>query len=153
MRLAIMAAALIAGWGVAADAGGGWETPDGWSQAQRERYWNLLDELRCPVCQNESLASSQADLAGDLRAKVREMIDQGKSDADIKDYLVARYGNFVLYDPPVAPSTWLLWSGPLLLLALGLGIAWAVTHRPCPAPGLTEEEHERARRYLDENGP
>jgi cytochrome c-type biogenesis protein CcmH len=77
----------------------------------------ISEELRCLVCQNESLAGSRAELAEDLRREVRKLIQDGKSDTEIKDYLVARYGDFVLYRPPVKPTTWLLWFGPFALLA------------------------------------
>ncbi len=81
-----------------------------------QRMISIADELRCLVCQNESLASSRADLAQDLRREVRELIKSGKSDQEIRDYLVARYGDFVLYRPTVKPITWMLWFGPFLLL-------------------------------------
>lgn len=130
-----------------------WEAPAHWTQAQRNRYHDLLGELRCLVCQNESLASSSASLAGDLRARVQGMIDRGASNREIKAYLVERYGDFVLYDPPVKPRTWLLWSGPFLILILGAIIAWRVM-RGSRAGGAgsdsSETEHARARRYLDE---
>jgi cytochrome c-type biogenesis protein CcmH len=87
------------------------------------RLKNLEEELRCLVCQNQTLADSHAPLAEDLRREVRELAQSGKSNAEIKDYLVARYGDFVLYDPPVKATTWLLWFGPFLALAGG-GIAW-----------------------------
>lgn len=90
------------------------------------RLVHIAEELRCLVCQNESLSSSHADLAEDLRAQVREQIVSGKSDQEIKDYLVERYGDFVLYRPVVKPMTWLLWFGPfagLLIALLGLGIS------------------------------
>ena len=77
----------------------------------------ISEELRCLVCQNESLAGSRAELAEDLRREVRKLIRDGKSDPEIRDYLVARYGDFVLYRPPVKPTTWLLWFGPFALLA------------------------------------
>lgn len=77
----------------------------------------ISEELRCLVCQNESLAASRAELANDLREEVRKLISQGKTDTEIKEYLVARYGDFVLYRPPVKPTTWLLWFGPFALLA------------------------------------
>ena len=86
-----------------------------------QRLVLIAEELRCLVCQNESLAGSRAELAMDLRREVRTLIKSGKSDAEIKEYLVSRYGDFVLYRPPVKPTTWLLWFGPLLLL---LGAAW-----------------------------
>jgi cytochrome c-type biogenesis protein CcmH len=77
----------------------------------------ISEELRCLVCQNESLAGSRAELANDLREEVRKLIQEGKTDTEIKEYLVARYGDFVLYRPPVKPTTWLLWFGPFVLLA------------------------------------
>jgi len=80
------------------------------------RLNNLAKELRCLVCQNETLADSRADLALDLRREVRDKMRQGMSDAQIKEYLTQRYGDFVLYRPPVKSATWLLWFGPFLLL-------------------------------------
>lgn len=83
------------------------------------RFQHLTGELRCLVCQDENLADSNADFARDLRHKVFELMQQGKSDAQIKQYLVDRYSDFVLYDPPVNRRTWLLWFGPLLILIAG----------------------------------
>ncbi len=80
----------------------------------------ISEELRCLVCQNESLASSRAELANDLREEVRKLISQNLSDQQIKDYLVTRYGDFVLYRPQVKPLTWVLWFGPFLLLVVAL---------------------------------
>ncbi len=87
--------------------------------ALEARMLTLSKELRCLVCQNETLADSQADLAKDLREEVREKMQQGMSDAQIKTYLTQRYGDFVLYKPPIKSITWLLWFGPFLLLAAG----------------------------------
>jgi cytochrome c-type biogenesis protein CcmH len=87
-----------------------------------KRMVGLAEELRCLVCQNESLASSHAELAEDLRREVRELMQQGMSDQEIKDYLVARYGDFVLYEPPLKGFTLLLWLGPFALLLGGLGV-------------------------------
>ena len=87
--------------------------------AQEVRFQNLTRQLRCLVCQNENLADSNADLARDLRHEVFGLMQQGKSDDEIKQYLVDRYSDFVLYDPPVKRSTWLLWFGPGLFLLLG----------------------------------
>lgn len=84
------------------------------------RYQALVSELRCLVCQNQNLADSNAPLAADLRQLTYGMIREGKSDAEIIDFMVARYGDFVLYRPPLKPATAILWSGPFLLLALGL---------------------------------
>lgn len=85
-----------------------------------KRLIHISEELRCLVCQNESLASSRAELANDLREEVRKLIRQDKSDGQIKEYLVTRYGDFVLYKPEVKPLTWVLWFGPFLLLVLGV---------------------------------
>lgn len=99
-----------------------WQTPPGWSAQTRTRYQHLLETLRCLVCQDESLASSDAPLAADLRRHIRRMINRGESDRQIRQYLVDRYGDFVLYDPPFMPLTWVLWIGPFVLLAVGLGV-------------------------------
>ena len=84
----------------------------------------IAEELRCLVCQNESLASSHAELAEDLRREVRKLIKDGKTDSEVKTYLVERYGDFVLYKPPLTPLTWPLWFGPFLLLVLAIGGFW-----------------------------
>ena len=80
----------------------------------------ISNELRCLVCQNETIAASHADLAVDLRNQVREMLRQGRSDAEIMQYMTDRYGDFVLYRPPVKPTTWVLWYGPAALLVGGI---------------------------------
>jgi len=87
--------------------------------AQRQRFQHLTSQLRCMVCQNESLDASNADLAKDLRHQIFDMMQAGKSDAQIKQYLVARYSDFVLYDPPLKTSTLLLWFGPAALVPAG----------------------------------
>lgn len=86
--------------------------------AAEQDFKDLIAELRCLVCQNQSLADSDAELAHDLRAEVYAMVQDGKSDEEIVEFLVARYGDFVLYKPPVKPSTYLLWFGPFALLLL-----------------------------------
>lgn len=90
-------------------------------EAQRLRFQNLTSQLRCMVCQDESLNASNADLAKDLRGKIFAMMQAGKSDAEIKQYLVSRYSQFILYDPPLQPQTWLLWFGPALIVLAGAG--------------------------------
>ena len=85
-----------------------------------ERLMKLSKELRCLVCQNETLADSRADLAEDLRGQIREQMKAGKSDKEIIAYLTDRYGKFILYNPPVDPTTYLLWFGPFILLLAGL---------------------------------
>ena len=94
------------------------------------RLVRISDDLRCLVCQNESLSGSHADLAKDLRREIRGLIKAGKSDAEILDFMVARYGDFVLYRPPVKPTTWLLWGGPfVLLIAAVIGLLGLVRRR------------------------
>ena len=84
-----------------------------------DRYIALIHEIRCPKCLNESIADSSAPVAADLRREVRRLMGEGKSDADIKDYLSARYGDFVLYRPRVSEVTWALWAGPFVFLVIG----------------------------------
>jgi cytochrome c-type biogenesis protein CcmH len=93
------------------------------------RLKRLESELRCLVCQNQTLADSNASLADDLRREVRELALAGRSDREIRDYLVARYGDFVLYDPPLKRTTWLLWIGPFALLAAGGALWWTILRR------------------------
>lgn len=88
---------------------------------QQARFDGLTQEFRCLVCQNEALADSTAPLAQDLRKQIAGLVQQGVSDQDIKHFLVQRYGNFVLFSPPLEAATWLLWCGPFVLLLLGLG--------------------------------
>ena len=115
------------------------------------RLKRLESELRCLVCQNQTLADSNADLAADLRREVRALAVAGKSDEEIKAYLVARYGDFVLYDPPVKPITWMLWFGPFALLLVGAVVWWVVLRRPGGPPGDGDPPGERrARALLDE---
>jgi cytochrome c-type biogenesis protein CcmH len=102
--------------------------------ARQSRYEHLTQELRCLVCQNQSIADSNASLAGDLRREVKEMIAAGKSDDDIKSFLTARYGDFVLYDPPLSARTVLLWAAPGLLVLLTVGAAARVILRRSKAP-------------------
>lgn len=104
-------------------------------RAEEVRFQRLSSELRCPMCQNETLADSNAPIAHDLRRQVFEMIQAGKSDDEIKSYLVDRYSQFVLYKPPVEPATWLLWFGPaVLLVAGGIVVAIQVRRRALQAP-------------------
>ncbi|MFT3734237.1 MAG: cytochrome c-type biogenesis protein CcmH [Rhodocyclaceae bacterium] len=120
--------------------------------AVEARVIKLAETLRCLVCQNQSIAESNADLANDLKRQVREMIAAGKSDDEIREYMVERYGDFVLYEPPVKTSTLLLWGGPatLLLLALG-GFALTVRarRRQQTTTPLSDADKARARALLD----
>lgn len=89
---------------------------------QQQRYEQLIDELRCLVCQNQTIADSNAGLAVDLRRQVAEQVRAGKTNVEIKDYLTERYGDFVLYKPRVKPETMLLWFGPVLIFLIALGV-------------------------------
>ena len=110
----------------------------------------IAEELRCLVCQNESLIASRADLAMDLKRQVREQIKAGKSDAEIRDYMVQRYGDFVLYRPPVKSTTLLLWAGPFALLVAGFGAVWMFVgrRRSAQEPTLSGEQEARADQLL-----
>jgi cytochrome c-type biogenesis protein CcmH len=92
------------------------------SHAQEVRFQQLTAQLRCPMCQNETLADSNAPIARDLRNQIFQLMQHGQSDQQIKQYLVARYSDYVLYDPPLKPGTMLLWFGPLLVLLGGAGV-------------------------------
>jgi len=119
-----------------------------------QRLITISEELRCLVCQNESLAGSRADLAQDLRREIRGLIKQGRTDDEIKTFLVSRYGDFVLYRPPVKPSTWLLWAGPFGLAVVGVVALMLYLRRRNQDLGgetaLTEEERKRAEKLLQE---
>lgn len=123
--------------------------------ALEQRVMRLAAELRCLVCQNETLADSRADLAIDLRNQVREQMRAGKSDEQIKAWLTDRYGDFVLYRPPVKSTTWLLWFGPFLLLLAGAGLFFVYLRRRearTVAPELSPEQRRAAQALLAE-GP
>lgn len=108
--------------------------------AMNERYRDLLNELRCPKCQNESIADSGAPIAADLREKVRTRMEQGSSDEEIRDFLVTRYGNFITYRPPVMPTTWALWGGPAALLVVGGLVFYRIVRERAAQP--IEEDDE-----------
>jgi len=120
--------------------------------ALEKRARAISGELRCMVCQNESIDESHAPLARDLRLLVRERIRKGDSDAEVREFLVARYGEFILLEPRLSPRTWLLWSIPALALIAGIGgIILALRRRaPATAP-LTDEEKRRLSALLDRN--
>jgi len=118
--------------------------------AKRQLYEELIDELRCLVCQNQNLAASNADLAKDLRRQTYNMIQDGATKSEILDYMVQRYGDFVLYRPPVKTSTLMLWIGPAVLLAVGLVIVVVVARRRRVAEDLSDDERRQARRLLED---
>lgn len=118
-----------------------------------KRLIAISEEMRCLVCQNESLAASNADLAQDLRQELRELIKAGKSDAEIKDFMVTRYGDFVLYRPPFKRLTWMLWVGPFLLMVAGVVALLLYLRRrgqSVETTPLTTEERASAQAVLEE---
>jgi len=117
---------------------------------QEARYQKLTSELRCVVCQNQSLADSNAELAQDLRNLIRSMILEGKNDQAITGFLVERYGDFVLYTPPLKSTTYLLWLGPLGLLLIALGILVYFIRGQRALPPLTAEERNKIEQFNDQ---
>ena len=111
-----------------------------------QRLINISEEMRCLVCQNESLAGSRSDLANDLRREIRTLIKEGKSDDQIRNFMVERYGDFVLYRPPVKPITWLLWIGPFVILVIGIvGLLTYLRRRNSRVPNvfLTDADNQK----------
>jgi cytochrome c-type biogenesis protein CcmH len=140
----VVLAALLPPAATAADA-----VPTETDPVAAKRAVKLSEKLRCLVCQNQSIADSNAELATDLRRQIREQIAAGKTDDEIVSYMVNRYGDFVLYQPPVKGTTILLWVGPALLLFAGFFVLIRnIRRRPATELPLTAEEHERARHLL-----
>ena len=126
--------------------------PRGFSSPEHEeRYRTLVDELRCLVCQNQTIAESNADLASDLRREAYRMVEDGRSEDEIAEFMVARYGDFVLYRPPLRGGTILLWAGPFLLAAIGLTVlaVYLRRRRRAPAAPLDADERQRIQRIFD----
>ena len=123
--------------------------------ATEQRLVAISSELRCLVCQNESIAGSNAELANDLRREIRTMIRDGKSDAEIMDFMVSRYGDFVRYRPPLKGSTLLLWFGPVLLFVVALGamVRYLRRRTAVPTPPLSDAQRREAQRLLDSGDP
>lgn len=131
------------------------------SEEQRLRYLEFTRELRCPKCQNQNLADSNAPIATDLRRELYRLLGEGKSDAEIIEFMVNRYGDYVLYKPAVEPRTWLLWTAPLLLLGAGAVVVLVLLRRSrrdrvaAAQPGagkesLDAQERQRLAELLDE---
>ena len=111
-----------------------------------QRLISISEEMRCLVCQNESLAGSRSDLANDLRREIRTLISEGKTDDQIRSFMVERYGDFVLYRPPVKPVTWLLWIGPFVILGIGIaGLLMYLRRRNNSVPNvvLTDADNQK----------
>src|SRR5262245_20491196 len=143
MRAAIvLVLALLAATAAAVDSGQRFQDP-----AEQARYERLIRDLRCLVCRSESIADSNAKLAADLRREVESQMREGRSDAEILGYMTARYGDFVLMQPPVVPRTWLLWTAPAIFLAGGLVAVFIVVRRrariAATDPAALDEEPDR----------
>lgn len=127
--------------------------------ATRDRFHVLTQELRCPKCQNQNLADSNAPIATDLRAEVYRLLSKGMSDREIKDYLVDRYGEYVLYKPEWSQQTWLLWSAPAILLLGGLVALIVIVRRRRMAadgdslPELSAQEQAQVKQLLESETP
>lgn len=129
------------------------------NEADRQRYRTLVEELRCPKCQNQNIADSNAPIAMDLRAEIYRMLEEGRSNDEIIEHLVLRYGDFVRYKPPLDARTFLLWFGPAALLLGGMGALLVIVRRrrriessPVAAE-LSPEERERLATLLDRKDP
>jgi cytochrome c-type biogenesis protein CcmH len=120
--------------------------------AQEAQARAFMREIRCVVCQSQSIDESDAEIAAQLRNAIREQMKAGKSEDEIRDYLVARYGDFVLLNPPFKPATLILWLGPFVLVAVGLAVGLTVLHRQKKSAPLelSDSERERVKRLLVE---
>lgn len=110
------------------------------SNDKRQRFHALVTELRCPKCQNQNLADSNSPIAQDLRDEIYRMLEDGKTDSEIVDFLVDRYGEFVMYRPPVKNTTLILWLTPLLLVVIGVGVLWRVRSRQTQDDSTVESQ-------------
>ncbi len=152
-------AAAMLGLLVSLTAHGAIDTYEFKSEADRERYRTLVEELRCPKCQNQNIADSNAPIAMDLRREIYRMLDEGQDNEQIVDYLVARYGDFVRYKPPVNAKTLVLWYGPIALLVLGFVVLAVILIRRRRGASsqasntLSEAERARLATLLDKKEP
>ena len=127
------------------------------NDAERQRYRSLIEELRCPKCQNQNIADSDAPIATDLRNEIFRMLEEGKSNDEIIDFLVSRYGDFVLYKPPLTSRTLLLWYGPAGMLVIGFGVLGVILirrrsqNKDRSAAGLSVDEQARLAALLEQN--
>lgn len=119
--------------------------------AQEKRFHLLMEELRCPKCQNQNLEDSNAGLARDLKIRAYNLLIEGKSNQEIVAYMVERYGDFVTYRPPLRPTTWLLWFGPFVILVLaGFLLLWRTWRVSKEVPEKTELDRERLKQVLQQ---
>lgn len=155
MRILIASLLLLAGLGGTGQALAAIDVYTFDNDAQEQTFRELTKELRCPKCQNQDIADSNAGLAKDLRDKTYQMVREGKDKQEVVDYMVARYGNFILYDPPLMASTLILWLGPLLVIVIGVVTVVVrsrrrtVTARPADS-ALSAEEQRRLTALLKE---
>ena len=133
-RLAVLLIVLLAVPALAIDTGQAFEDPE-----LQARYENIIEEVRCLQCQNESIKDSNANLARDLRREIRRMLSEGRTDAEVYDFLVERYGQFVLYRPQMSGKTLILWIAPGVLLLLGAGMIVNILRRRAALP-LDDDE-------------
>ena len=124
------------------------EVSDFETTKQESRYTELIENIRCPVCQGQSIGGSNSDLAKDLRGKVREMILDNQSDSEIYSFMVERYGEFVVYKPQVSPKTYLLWFAPLIALLLSLFFLFRSTRQKTNKEAISESDIEKAKKLL-----
>lgn len=135
------------------------ETYEFADEQQRQRYLEFTRELRCPKCQNQNLADSNAPIAADLRRELHRLLGEGRSDAEIVDFMVSRYGEYVLYKPRLEPKTWLLWAAPVLMLMAGGVVLARVLRRArtmrdqAAEAALSEAERARLAALLDREEP
>ncbi|WP_172829850.1 cytochrome c-type biogenesis protein [Halopseudomonas xinjiangensis] len=127
------------------------------SEAQRQRFYELSGELRCPKCQNQNIADSNAPIATDMRREVHRLLQEGQSDEAIIDFMVSRYGDFVRYRPGLTGQTMVLWFAPVLFLVVGIAVLLVLVRRRRRVPGaptrhLSEDEQQQLRDLLDKKG-
>ena len=147
----VFAALLVLGFpAFEAGAAGPVDVYDFPDAATEARYRGLIDEFRCPKCLNTNLSGSDAPIAKDLRRTIhRLVVTQGKDNAEVRDFLQERYGDFVLYNPPFRPDTWILWLTPIVLLIIGFGVLIRVLRQPAAEP-LSESDSARLQAILED---
>ncbi|WP_076720498.1 cytochrome c-type biogenesis protein [Motiliproteus sp. MSK22-1] len=126
------------------------------NEENRKQFKTLTDELRCPKCQNQNLADSNSPIAADMRREIHRMVEEGQSNQQVVDFMVARYGDFVRYRPKRDSSTALLWYGPIVLLVVGALVVLVISRRRSaevskPNPNLADSDQERLKRLLGED--
>lgn len=123
------------------------------NETQRERYQQFVEDLRCPKCQNQNLAGSDAPIANDLRHELQRLLKEGKTDTEIVEYMVARYGEFILYEPPFDKKTAVLWLAPVVFFLIGLAVLINIARRRATSKAsseLTQEEQAKLQQLLSD---